>query len=98
MQQALLTQDRLIASGQIIATGDRTAEEAAIKTAKENKARDEIENLEKPWLDREDIENLEEVFKKEGHEAFSSSYDELVDKKQGAAKKKILQKLDNTDK
>ena len=51
---------------------------------------------------RSHIENItmvfEEVFKKEGHEAFSSSYDELVDKKQGAAKKKILQKLDNTDK
>ena len=94
MQEALLTQGRLIASGEIIPNGDISAEEVAIQNAEKAQAREDLDNLKRPWLDKEEIEKLGEVFESDGHEAFRSRYEELVDKKHTEAKKKLLKKID----
>ena len=95
MQEALLTQGRLIASGEIIPNGDISAEEVAIQNAEKAQAREDLDNLKRPWLEKEEIETLGEVFESDGHEAFRSSYEELVDKKHVEAKRKLLKKIEN---
>lgn len=94
MQEALLTQGRLLESGEIIPNGDISAEKVAIQNAKKAQAREDLDNLKRPWLDKKEIELLGEVFESDGHEAFRSSYEELVDKKHAEAKKKLLKKID----